>query len=70
MIHRYCGILSAYGLGLADIVQEKEIPFSYKDLESAVKDASQKFDELCNENSKSLKEEGLEESQIENCKNN
>ena len=28
MIHKYCGILSAYGLGLADVVQEKEEPTS------------------------------------------
>lgn len=26
LVHRYCGILSAYGLGLADIVQEQETP--------------------------------------------
>lgn len=25
-IHQHCGILSAYGLGLADVVQEKEEP--------------------------------------------
>lgn len=25
-IHKYCGILSAYGLGLADVVKEQEIP--------------------------------------------
>jgi N-methylhydantoinase A/oxoprolinase/acetone carboxylase beta subunit len=25
-MHRYCGILSAYGMGLADVVQENEIP--------------------------------------------
>ena len=28
LIHKYCGILSAYGLGLADVVQEKEEPTS------------------------------------------
>jgi len=27
-IHKHCGILSAYGLGLADVVQEKEEPLS------------------------------------------
>ena len=25
-IHQHCGILSAYGLGLADVVQDKEEP--------------------------------------------
>ena len=25
-IHKQCGILSAYGLGLADVVQDKEEP--------------------------------------------
>jgi 5-oxoprolinase (ATP-hydrolysing) len=28
LIHKYCGILSAYGLGLADVVQEREEPTS------------------------------------------
>mmetsp|Transcript_99995 Transcript_99995/g.137618 ORF Transcript_99995/g.137618 Transcript_99995/m.137618 type:complete len:90 (-) Transcript_99995:1343-1612(-) len=27
-IHRYCGILSAYGLGLADVVKEAEEPLN------------------------------------------
>jgi N-methylhydantoinase A/oxoprolinase/acetone carboxylase beta subunit len=26
LIHKYCGILSAYGLGLADVVKELEEP--------------------------------------------
>jgi 5-oxoprolinase (ATP-hydrolysing) len=26
LIHKYCGILSAYGLGLADVVHEAEEP--------------------------------------------
>ena len=26
LIHRYCGILSAYGLGLADAVRDSEVP--------------------------------------------
>ena len=26
LVHRYCGILSAYGLGLADVVKEQETP--------------------------------------------
>ena len=30
MVHRYCGILSAYGLGLADVVQENEDPLNEK----------------------------------------
>lgn len=34
-IHKYCGILSAYGLGLADVVQEREEPFKGK-LENGV----------------------------------
>lgn len=25
-MHKYCGILSAYGLGMADVVQEHEEP--------------------------------------------
>lgn len=26
-VHRYAGILSAYGLGLADVVAERQEPF-------------------------------------------
>lgn len=29
-IHKHCGILSAYGLGLADVVQDKEEPMQEK----------------------------------------
>ena len=28
LIHKYCGILSAYGLGLANVVRESEVPSS------------------------------------------
>ncbi|KAK8969498.1 5-oxoprolinase [Platanthera guangdongensis] len=28
LIHRYCGILSAYGMGLADVVEEAQEPYS------------------------------------------
>ncbi|KAK6118583.1 hypothetical protein DH2020_047669 [Rehmannia glutinosa] len=28
LIHRYCGILSAYGMGMADVVEEEQEPFS------------------------------------------
>lgn len=28
LIHRFCGILSAYGMGLADVVEEAQEPFS------------------------------------------
>lgn len=31
-IHKFCGILSAYGLGLADVVKEQEIP-NHSDLD-------------------------------------
>ena len=27
-IHKYCGILSAYGMGLANVIEENEIPYS------------------------------------------
>ena len=34
-IHKQCGILSAYGLGLADVVQDREEPLK-ADLEDGV----------------------------------
>ncbi len=27
-MHRYCGILSAYGMGLADVVEEAQEPYA------------------------------------------
>ena len=37
-IHKHCGILSAYGLGLADVVQDREEPLQ-EDLEDDVIEA-------------------------------
>jgi 5-oxoprolinase (ATP-hydrolysing) len=28
VVHRYCGILSAYGMGLADVVEEAQEPYA------------------------------------------
>lgn len=28
LIHRFCGILSAYGMGLADVIEETQVPYS------------------------------------------
>lgn len=28
LIHKFCGILSAYGMGLADVIEESQVPYS------------------------------------------
>ena len=50
VIHRNCGVLSAHGIGLANIVQEKQIV--YKDsLNKLTKEIlTSKFDKLISDN--------------------
>ncbi|KAG9444966.1 hypothetical protein H6P81_016306 [Aristolochia fimbriata] len=42
LIHRYCGILSAYGMGLADVIEEAQEPFSAVYGPEAILEASQR----------------------------
>ena len=59
-IHKYCGILSAYGLGLADVVRENEEPFIANLDEQSVKEINKRFDHLRNDNQLSLLASGFE----------
>jgi len=55
LIHKYCGILSAYGLGLADVVQEKEEPTSEVLSEDFVKIAhAERYTKMIAENEAAL----------------
>ncbi|KAL3690636.1 hypothetical protein R1sor_004287 [Riccia sorocarpa] len=50
IVHRYCGILSAYGMGLADVVEEAQEPFTAvygpESMEEAMKRASGLVEEV------------------------
>ena len=60
LIHKYCGILSAYGLGLADVVQEREEPSSEVLSPEAVQQAHEdRFPKLIAENERALGELGF-----------
>lgn len=45
-VHRYSGILSAFGLSLADIVVEKQEPFSGTSIKSSLHEAIARLDKL------------------------
>ena len=64
-IHRHCGILSAYGLGLADVVQEREEPLQER-LEAGVvqRAVASRFAEMKELNEKAIVEVGFEASQV------
>ena len=49
-IHKYCGILSAYGLGLADVVEESEEPAAKVYSKQSVTEAETRFNELAEKN--------------------
>ena len=60
MIHKYCGILSAYGLGLADVVQEREEPASDVLSEEIVSHIhKERYTKLVRENSEALRSLGF-----------
>lgn len=64
LIHRYCGILSAYGMGLADVVEELQEPYSsVYDPDSAV-EASRRELHLKNKVKQKLIQQGFNDEDI------
>jgi len=63
-VHRYAGILSAVGIGLADVVQEAQEPSAARLEEAALPALEQRLDVLQSSAIDSLKKRGFEESQI------
>ena len=59
-IHKQCGILSAYGLGLADVVQDREEPLK-ADLKDGIvaEIIEQRFVQMTEVNEKTLVEVGF-----------
>ncbi|KAI9742373.1 MAG: hypothetical protein M1818_003906 [Claussenomyces sp. TS43310] len=64
LVHKYASILSAYGMALADTVQERHSPLSsvYKD---SVEEIYGRLDNLQNQVSESLRGEGFKPEQME-----
>ncbi|XP_039132018.1 LOW QUALITY PROTEIN: 5-oxoprolinase [Dioscorea cayenensis subsp. rotundata] len=64
LIHRYCGILSAYGMGLADVVEEAQEPYySVYDLDSVL-EASRRETALSLQVKEKLREQGFRDESI------
>ncbi|KAM7273178.1 hypothetical protein ACFE04_027842 [Oxalis oulophora] len=58
-IHRFCGILSAYGMGLADVVEEAQEPYSAVYNTESILEASHREALLVNQVKQKLQEQGF-----------
>ncbi|KAG0465172.1 hypothetical protein HPP92_019336 [Vanilla planifolia] len=64
IIHRYCGILSAYGMGLADVVEEVQEPYSSAYNSESVIEASRRELNLRLQVQQMLREQGFKDESI------
>ena len=67
LIHKYSSVLSAYGMSLADVVDENQAPESqvWGDDEGMKKGLARKLDELKSASRRRLKEQGFSDETIE-----
>ncbi|RMZ76553.1 hypothetical protein DV737_g4754, partial [Chaetothyriales sp. CBS 132003] len=67
LVHRYSSVLSAYGMALADVVDESQAPESQVwDAEDSTRDRlKQKIEELKGRSRKKLKDQGFDDGSIE-----
>jgi 5-oxoprolinase (ATP-hydrolysing) len=66
LVHRYSSVLSAYGMALADVVDERQEPDSkvWADKGDAKESLKKKMDELKQKSKQALQEQGFEEKSI------
>jgi 5-oxoprolinase (ATP-hydrolysing) len=64
-VHRYCSILSAYGLGLADVIVEDQEPVNFVYGEEGLKAANERLDKMAAKAANALKSRGFPESAIQ-----
>lgn len=66
LIHRYSSVLSAYGMALADVVDERQEPESkvWSDDSEVRKYLQEKMEDLKSRSTATLKDQGFEEGQI------
>ncbi|ERN07734.1 5-oxoprolinase [Amborella trichopoda] len=64
LIHRYCGILSAYGMGLADVIEEAQEPYSAVYGEESVSEASRREAILSEQVKLKLRDQGFGDGSI------
>ncbi|XP_074282946.1 5-oxoprolinase 1 [Silene latifolia] len=64
LIHKFCGILSAYGMGLADVVEEAQEPYSAVYCAESIQEAGQRETKLMEQVKQKLQEQGFREENI------
>ncbi|KAI1345942.1 hydantoinase B/oxoprolinase [Xylaria sp. FL0043] len=66
LVHRYSSVLSAYGMALADVVDERQEPESkvWKDEGEVVKELKDKMEKLKDRSRQALRDQGFEDDQI------
>ncbi|CAN1275191.1 5-oxoprolinase 1 [Linum perenne] len=64
LVHRFCGILSAYGMGLADVVEEAQEPYSAVYGPDSVSEAARRESMLLKQIKQKLQEQGFREENI------
>ena len=64
VVHRYCGILSAYGMGLADVVEEAQEPFAATYGPESLQVANHRADKLRETVKNQLRSQGFQEKDI------
>ncbi|KAI3931322.1 hypothetical protein MKX01_040239 [Papaver californicum] len=63
-IHRFCGILSAYGMGLADVIEEAQEPYSAVYDPKSIVEASRREAILLEQVKQNLREQGFGDESI------
>lgn len=64
LIHRFCGILSAYGMGLADVVEDAQEPYSAVYCNESIQESSRREANLMEQVKHKLQEQGFREENI------
>ncbi|XP_022924406.1 5-oxoprolinase [Cucurbita moschata] len=63
-IHRFCGILSAYGMGLADVVEEEQEPYSAVYCSESIQEVTRREASLLKQVKQKLQGQGFSEGSI------
>ncbi|XP_054803487.1 5-oxoprolinase 1-like [Prosopis cineraria] len=64
LIHKFCGILSAYGMGLANVVEEAQEPYSAVYGVESLLEVSQRESVLINQVKQKLQQQGFKDENI------
>ncbi|KAL6642813.1 hypothetical protein ACP70R_020994 [Stipagrostis hirtigluma subsp. patula] len=64
LVHRFCGILSAYGMGLADVIEDMQEPYSAVYNADSSAEASRRVALLAKQVKEKLREQGFKEESI------